>query len=66
MEAARYVTIRKASQLTGLSEDAINSYIKKGEWLEGREWVYSPNGRRMIDMEGYEAWVESGKPPNAA
>ncbi len=53
----RYVTIRKAVELTGYSEDAIRTKKARGEWLEGREWVRSPDGRILIDLEGYERWA---------
>lgn len=56
----RYKTIRKASDETGYTEEAINSKIKTGVWLEGRVWIKAPDGRRLIDMEGYEKWAESG------
>lgn len=59
---ARYVTIELAAILTGYSVDAINRKIDAGVWIEGREWKRAPDGRRLVDMVGYAAWVESGKP----
>jgi hypothetical protein len=53
----RHVTITKASELTGYTEDAIRAKIKRGEWLEGRVWIKAPDGRNLIDMEGYELWA---------
>lgn len=58
--AAAFVTIRKAAELTGYTERAIEEKIAKGVWLKGREWVHAPDGRRLISMKGYEAWVEQG------
>lgn len=57
MTAVRHVTIPRAAELTGYSEDAINSKIKRGEWLEGVVWIKGPDGRRLIDIEGYERWA---------
>lgn len=59
---SRYVTIELASLKTGYSVDAINRKIDAGVWVEGREWKRAPDGRRLVDMVGYEAWVERGKP----
>lgn len=60
-DAARHVTIGKAAVLTGFSEDAIRTNIKRGIWLEGAVWIKAPNGRILIDMEGYEAWATAGQ-----
>jgi hypothetical protein len=53
----RHVTIPKAATETGYSEDAIRSKIKRGEWLEGVVWIKAPDGRILIDLEGYEKWA---------
>jgi hypothetical protein len=57
---SRFVTIELASAMTGLTEGAIRMKISKGIWLEGRQWV-KRDGRVLIDMEGYERWVETGR-----
>lgn len=54
----RYTTIRKFSELSGYTEDAVRSKIKRGDWLENREWVKAPDRRILIDVVGYNAWVE--------
>jgi hypothetical protein len=53
----RHVTIPKFCELTGYSEDAVRSKQKRGDWLEGREWRKAPDGRILMDLEGYEKWV---------
>lgn len=58
---ARYLTVRKFSQETGYSEDAVRSKIRDGVWKLGEVWVRAPDGRTIIDMEGYESWVEMGE-----
>lgn len=57
---SRYVTIELASTLTGFSPAAIRAKIAKGVWLESRQYVRK-EGRVLIDMKGYEKWVESDK-----
>lgn len=54
----RYVTIAKFAIESGYSQDAIRSKIKNGVWLEGSVWKRAPDGRVLIDTEGYIRWVE--------
>ena len=56
----RYVTIGLAASLTGYSKDAIRTKIRGGVWPERQVWLKAPDNRLLIDMEGYERWVESG------
>lgn len=56
--ALKYLTIDKFSAESGYSKEAIRSKIKRGQWLEGREWIKAPDGRNLISMEGFERWVE--------
>lgn len=46
-------------QETGYSEKAVARKIEDGVWVEGREYVRAPDGRRLIDTEAYEAWARS-------
>lgn len=55
--AARWVTIRLAAQLTGLTEKAIRRKIERGIWLEGVHWRRADGGI-FIDMQRYNTWVE--------
>lgn len=55
--ASRFVTIELASTLTGFTPDAIRTKIKRGVWLDGREYVHAPDNRVLIDLAGYERWV---------
>ena len=59
LASARFVTISLAHALTGYTVNAIETKIKRGVWIEGREWRRAPDGRVLIDMRGYERWVES-------
>jgi len=57
---ARYRTIQKHAEETGYSEHAIRSKIQRGFWMEGRVWRRAPDGRVLIDEDGYNEWVENG------
>jgi hypothetical protein len=63
---ARFVTIHLASTITGLSAGAIRTKIARSIWVEGREYVRAPDGHLMIDLRGYEAWVQQTAPPERA
>ena len=54
---ARMVVISLAARVTGLTVRAINGKIDDGHWIEGKEWHRGPDGRRYIDLEGYNSWV---------
>lgn len=56
----RYMTVRKFASESGYTEDAIRSKIRDGIWRLGEIWHKAPDGRTLIDMEGYEIWVEAG------
>lgn len=59
---SRYVTIELAELCTGYTMSAMNKKIDKGVWLEGEVWKRAPDGRRLVDLRGYERWVEQGRP----
>lgn len=54
---AKYVTIKKFEELTGYSEKAVRMKIEEGVFMQGRQWHKAPDGRVLIDMEGYESWA---------
>ncbi|MGH8460620.1 MAG: excisionase [Stenotrophobium sp.] len=52
-----WVTIEKASELLGLTRQAIYARIKRREWREGSE--YQKRGHRVfINMPAVYAWIE--------
>lgn len=55
---ARFVTIKKCSEETGYSEDAIRQKIARQDWKIGKVYVKAPDGRVLIDMDGYQKWVQ--------
>ena len=62
---ARYQTIEKFSAETGYTERAIETKIARGVWVENRQWRKAPDGRILIDMQGYEQWVERRPEPSS-
>lgn len=57
----RFVMPHVAAMLTGYTEKAIQQKIDAGVWREGREWKKAPDGKRLVDMQGYERWVQGGR-----
>lgn len=55
----KWVTIKRFAELTGYTEDAIRSKIKRGDWLEGHVWKKADDGRILISVEGFNQWVEA-------
>jgi len=49
----RYVTIQRFTEESGYTENAIRTKIRDGIWRYGRVWVKAPDGRNLIDVEGY-------------
>lgn len=61
----RWLTIEKFSRESGYTPDAVRSKIKRGDWLEGNVWIKAPDGRILIDTEGYEQWVTTSSQASA-
>ena len=55
----KWVLIPKFSELSGYTPKAIQMKIEKGVWPQGVIWRNSPDGRRQINIEEYQKWVES-------
>ncbi|TKR34140.1 excisionase [Luteimonas gilva] len=55
----RYVTIKKFEELTGYTTKAVQSKMARGDWLLDREYLKAPDGRILMDLQGFERWVES-------
>ena len=63
---ARYVLLPLANLLTGYSVKAMERKIERGDWQEGKVWKRAPDGRIVIDVLGYQRWVEGPKPTVAS
>jgi hypothetical protein len=58
----RYVKLNRFELLTGYTEKAVRRKIEEGIWLEGREFRRAPDGHILVDLLGYEKWVEHRQP----
>ena len=58
----RYIRIPKFEELTGYTVKAIARKIETGAWREGREYRRAPDGHILVDLQGYERWVENQPP----
>jgi hypothetical protein len=56
---ARYVRLPLASLITGFSVKAMQSKIKRGDWAEGKVCRHAPDGCILIDLQGYQRWLDS-------
>lgn len=54
----RYVLIPKFIELTCYTEKAMRMKIESGVWLQGRKYRKAPDGHVVIDLDGYERWVD--------
>lgn len=55
---ARYVLLPLASAITGYTVKAMERKIERGDWVEGRVYKRAPDGHILLDMLGYQTWVE--------
>ncbi len=53
-----WITIGRAAELTGYSEDAIRAKLERGVWPEGVVWRRAPDNRVLISCAAYDAWAE--------
>lgn len=60
---ARYVVLKLASAVTGYTVKAIQRKIECGSWAQGAVWIRAPDGRVLIDLVGYQAWVRGRTMP---
>jgi hypothetical protein len=61
VSTSRYVLLPLANLLTGYSVKAMERKIERGDWEEGKVWKRAPDGRILIDVLGYQRWVEGAK-----
>ena len=57
--SARYVLLPLANTITGYTVKAMARKIERGDWIEGKVWRRAPDGHILVDIQGYERWVES-------
>jgi len=57
--SSRYVLLNLAAQMTGYTVKAMERKIERGDWIEGKVWLRAPDGRILIDLLGFQKWVEN-------
>jgi hypothetical protein len=55
---AKYVLLPVAEAITGYTIKAIERKIERGDWIEGKIWIRAPDGRILLNIQGFEKWVE--------
>lgn len=59
----RWVTIHKASELTGLPSSFFDERTgRSGRWPEGRVWKWF-EGRKMIDSQALDQFIDNTSSP---
>jgi hypothetical protein len=54
----RYILLCLAANVTGYTVKAMRRKIERGDWVEGKVWRRAPDGRVLLDLVGYQKWVE--------
>lgn len=59
--ATKYVRLPLFESMSGYSEKSVRRKIEDGIWREGCEFKRAPDGHVLVNLEGFEKWVESPK-----
>lgn len=54
-----WVRVGVLTQGKGLTPDAIQKYIKRGIWTDGKHYKRDPVGRLVFNMEAIDKWLAS-------
>jgi len=54
----RYIRLPRFEQISGYTQKAVRRKIEEGKWIEGMQFRRAPDGHILIDMKGYQKWVE--------
>jgi len=57
----KYVRLKLFAEQSGYTEKAIRRKIEEGIWVQNREYRRAPDGSLVIDVEGYNRWVEGSQ-----
>ncbi len=54
----KLITIKKFCTETGYTVQAVNSKISRGDWVRDKEYIKAPDGRILIDINGFHEWAQ--------
>lgn len=54
------ILIKKFSELSGYSENAIRMKIKRGIWIQNKHYRRDPQNRIWIIIDAVEKWIFAG------
>lgn len=57
----KFVKLAKFAEMTGYTKRAVYQKMYDGVWAEGVQFRRAPDGNILVNIEGYERWVEAGK-----
>ena len=55
----KFLSKKRFSVLTGITEKAIDGKIARGVWRFGIEYTLDPDGKVQISIEGFNQWVST-------
>ena len=55
----KWVLIKRFSEISGYSEEAVRQKIKKSQWDNQVHFKRAPDGRILINLEEIAKWIES-------
>jgi hypothetical protein len=58
MPLMKWVTVKKAAELSGYTPKAIERKRAEGVWLEGIIWIKAPDGRILVSPDAIDEWAE--------
>jgi|TARA_R110000803_G_scaffold180354_1_gene242792 hypothetical protein len=56
-----YKTIRQFANESGYTEKAVREKIRKGIFPEDEVWLWAPDNRKLISIEGFNLWAIQGR-----
>ncbi len=54
-----WVKLARFCELSGYTRNAVHAKMRRGVWADGIHYRRAPDGHVMINLEAYDAWVQS-------
>lgn len=55
-----WVRLKKYCELTGVTNNAIHQWRRKGVWLDGVQCKIGPDGNVWVNLTEADKWVQNG------